>query len=112
MSEVNGIDKKIEEIRTRIEEARKELADLRQKRPPENLGEYTFQTANADLSLSELFGEKSDLIVIHNMGARCVYCTLWADGFNGMTKHLEDRAAFWVISPDESDAQKKFASSR
>ena len=26
---------------------------------------------------------------IHNMGKGCPYCTLWADGFNGVAKHLE-----------------------
>ena len=42
---------------------------------------------------------KRDLIVIHNMGASCPYCTLWADGFNGIYDHLADRAAFVALQP-------------
>lgn len=62
--------------------------------------------------LSELFGVGSDLIVVHNMGKRCSYCTLWADGFNGIYRHLADRAAFVVVSPDAPDVQRAFAESR
>ena len=64
------------------------------------------------VSLSSLFGDKDDLIVVHNMGRGCAYCTMWADGFNGVVAHLEDRAAFVVISPDEPEVQAEFAESR
>ncbi len=37
----------------------------------------------------EMFGDKKQLLLIHNMGQGCRYCTLWADGFNGFLKHLE-----------------------
>jgi predicted dithiol-disulfide oxidoreductase (DUF899 family) len=66
----------------------------------------------APVRLSELFGAKDDLIVVHNMGARCAYCTTWGDGFNGVVRHLEDRAAFVVVSPDPPERQAEFASSR
>jgi predicted dithiol-disulfide oxidoreductase (DUF899 family) len=46
------------------------------------------------------------------MGASCAYCTLWADGYNGIYPHLADRATFVVSSPDPPAAQKKFADSR
>jgi predicted dithiol-disulfide oxidoreductase (DUF899 family) len=62
--------------------------------------------------LSELFGDKADLFVIHNMGQSCPYCTLWADGFNGAYAHLSNRAAFVVSSPDTPEKQRKFAESR
>ena len=62
--------------------------------------------------LSELFGKKKELILIHNMGKRCPMCTMWADGLNGVLQHLEDRAAFVVVSPDPPTLQKKFAHSR
>ncbi len=60
----------------------------------------------------KLFGDKDDLIVIHNMGRGCSYCTMWADGFNGLLPHLEDRAAFVVASPDSPEVQKEFATGR
>jgi len=62
--------------------------------------------------LSELFGDKDDLIVVHNMGKGCRYCTLWADGFESLRPHLENRAAFVVVSPDAASVQEEFARSR
>jgi len=37
---------------------------------------------------------------------------MWADGLTGLLHHIENRAAFVVISPDRPDVQKEFASSR
>lgn len=62
--------------------------------------------------LSDLFGKHDELIVIHNMGKSCAYCTLWADGFNGWTSHLENRAGFALVTPDAPADLKKFAKSR
>ena len=67
---------------------------------------------NQKIHLSDLFAQKKDLIVVHNMGSSCPYCTMWADGLNGLLPHLENRASFAVSSPDEPAAQKEFASSR
>ena len=61
---------------------------------------------------SRLFGNKNDLIPIHNMGRSCPMCTMWANGFNGVLRHLEDRAAFAVVSSDPPAIQRKFARSR
>jgi len=46
------------------------------------------------------------------MGRGCRYCTLWADGFNGVYPHLADRASFVVCSPDPVATQKEFAAGR
>src|SRR3989441_10551640 len=67
---------------------------------------------NKKVRLSSLFGEKDELILIHNMRRGCPYCTMWADGFNGVLPHLEDRAAFAVVSPDPPSVQQKFATGR
>ena len=37
---------------------------------------------------------------------------MWADGFNGVLPHLENRAAFVVSSPDDPATQRAFAASR
>jgi len=74
---------------------------------------YTFlDSDNQKISLSQLFQEKDDLILIHNMGKSCPYCTMWADGFNGLLSHLQDRASFVVSSPDDPKIQKEFANTR
>lgn len=64
------------------------------------------------VNLSSLFGDRTDLIVVHNMGRRCSYCTLWADGYNGLYPHLADRTAFVVVSPDPPEVQREFATGR
>jgi predicted dithiol-disulfide oxidoreductase (DUF899 family) len=46
------------------------------------------------------------------MGVGCKYCTLWADGFNGVLPHIENRAAFVISSPDAPTTQEKFKASR
>jgi len=74
--------------------------------------DYVLAGWDGPVSLSSLFEEKTDLIVIHNMGKGCRYCTLWADGFNGVRRHLADRAGFVVCSPDSVATQKSFAASR
>lgn len=95
-----------------INRLRGEIHALMQADEPAEVGDYTFAGQGEEVQLIDLFGDKTDLIVIHNMGAGCPYCTLWADGFNGVVSHLEDRAAFVVTSPDTPAAQAKFAESR
>ena len=98
--------------RQRITALRQEMRTLQSAVEPQPVEDYSFHTVDGDRRLSELFGDKDDLIVIHNMGASCPYCTLWADGFNGVYDHLADRAAFVLTSPDAPEAQRKFADSR
>ena len=74
--------------------------------------DYRFQTLDGEVTLSELFGDGKDLIVIHNMGQSCTYCTLWADGFIGLAPHLTSRAAFVISSPDDPESQRDCAQSR
>ena len=86
---------------------------LRRQLPREESKDYMLADWNGGkTALSSAFGDKDDLIVIHNMGRKCVYCTLWADGFIGLTGHFENRAGFVVISPDDPEIQREFAESR
>jgi predicted dithiol-disulfide oxidoreductase (DUF899 family) len=96
--QIGGIKAKIRELQAGIE--------------PEAVADYVFSTPSGPVRLSELFGDKNELFVIHNMGKACAYCTLWADGFNGVQHHLRDRAAFVVSSPDSPQAQQEFARAR
>jgi predicted dithiol-disulfide oxidoreductase (DUF899 family) len=90
-----------------------QLRTLQKKQARRDVPDYELTDRDGNkVKLSTLFGDKRDLIVIHNMGASCSYCTLWADGFNGVLQHLEDRAAFIVVSPDDPESQRKFAESR
>lgn len=103
----------IEQATGEVLEACKRLAALRREQPPEPFSDHELKNREGGtVRISELFGEKEDLIVVHNMGKECPYCTMWADGFNGMLPHLEDRAAFVVVSPDAPETQREFAKRR
>jgi predicted dithiol-disulfide oxidoreductase (DUF899 family) len=104
--------KKLAEYREQIAAVRAKMHEVQAAAEPQEVEVYALSTPGGTMRLSALFGGKDDLIVIHNMGASCAYCTLWADGYNGIYPHLADRAAFVVSSPDPPAAQKKFADSR
>jgi predicted dithiol-disulfide oxidoreductase (DUF899 family) len=103
---------KLAECRRQIAEIREKMRAVQAEAEPEEVEDYELMTLDGPIRLSALFDGKDDLIVIHNMGASCRYCTLWADGFNGVYPHLADRAAFVLSSPDAPAAQKAFAESR
>jgi predicted dithiol-disulfide oxidoreductase (DUF899 family) len=103
---------RIEGYRRQIRTLRAKMREAQAAIEPEQVTDYEFSTAAGKVHLSELFGDKDDLFIIHNMGTSCSHCTLWADGFNGIYNHIADRAAFVVASPDPPSTQKKFAESR
>jgi predicted dithiol-disulfide oxidoreductase (DUF899 family) len=103
---------KFAQYRQQIAQLRGKMRELQQSAEPQQVSDYEFSTIEGKVRLSELFGDKEYLFVIHNMGARCPNCTLWADGFNGILPHIENRAAFIVASPDEPAAQQQFKTSR
>jgi predicted dithiol-disulfide oxidoreductase (DUF899 family) len=105
--------------RARLKEYRAEIAAIREKMrkeqaavEPQDVKDYAFQTVEGEVRLSQLFGDKNDLIVIHNMGTTCPACTMWADGFNGVYQHLASRAAFVLTTPDAPKVQRQFAGDR
>jgi predicted dithiol-disulfide oxidoreductase (DUF899 family) len=104
--------KKARKLERRLVAQHQKLAALKRKIPAKPVEDYVLRTADGTVKLSELFNGKRDLIVIHNMGRQCRYCTMWADGFNGLYPHLADRAGFAVVSPDSPAVQKRFAASR
>ncbi|MGH6662943.1 MAG: DUF899 family protein [Rhodospirillales bacterium] len=103
---------KLAGYRRQIAAIRNKMRAAQASAEPEEVQDYQFATPKGPVRLSALFGDNDDLIVIHNMGASCPYCTLWADGYNGIYGHLASRAAFVVSSPDAPAAQRKFARGR
>lgn len=107
------IDRQVDELEYQLQEIKRKVAELRRQRPPEEVGDYTFHdAAGREVTLSSLFGDGDELIVVHNMGRDCAYCSMWADGFTGLLPHLTSRAAFAVTSPDEPLAQEEFRRAR
>jgi len=76
---------------------RDELSAARRELPWEAVAkEYLFDGPAGRESLSELFAGRSQLVVYHFMfgpdwKAGCPHCSFWADNFNGIVAHLEQR---------------------
>ena len=98
--------------RAEITALQAELRTLQGQAEPQVVEDYLLDGWDGPVRLSALFGDKRDLILIHNMGIGCTSCTMWADGFNGVYEHLAARAAFVVASPNPVEAQRKFAAGR
>ncbi len=75
---------KLAQYRSQIAELRAKIRETQAAAEPEEVRDYEFATTGKTVLLSELFADKDDLFVIHNMGSKCPYCTLWADGYNGI----------------------------
>jgi len=103
---------KLASVRLEIFELRKQLRELQAKIAPQVVQDYEFTGADGPVSLAALFGQHDALFAVHNMGASCNYCSLWADGLNGLVDQLESRAAFVVTTPDLPDVQQKLAAKR
>ncbi|MHA2342771.1 MAG: DUF899 family protein, partial [Candidatus Hodarchaeales archaeon] len=111
----NSQEQLIQEILTlesKIREKDEQLTELKKELAHQDVQEYEFETIDGKISLSALFADKEDLIVIHNMGKHCAYCTMWADGFNGVLQHIRNRTSFVVISPNNPEVQKEFSDGR
>jgi predicted dithiol-disulfide oxidoreductase (DUF899 family) len=110
---MSELESRMQEIGEEIRKKQEEMNALKRQYRQEITEDYTLLNGKGEkVRLGDLFGDKEDLILVHNMGARCVYCTLWADGFIGLYPHLADRASFVVVSPDAPEKQTAFAASR
>ncbi len=108
----NTTDKTILRLERQLVETKRKLAAARKKAGRRLIEDFELPGWGGGVRLSELFGDKKELIVIQNMGRSCPHCTTWADGFSGLTHHLEDRAAFIVCSPDATEIQQVFSGTR
>jgi predicted dithiol-disulfide oxidoreductase (DUF899 family) len=84
---------------------REELSRQRRELPWVNIDkEYVFDAPNGKETLADLFGGRSQLVVYHFMFSPdwdqgCKHCSFWADHFDAMSAHLNNRdVAFVVIS--------------
>lgn len=98
--------------RKQMYDLRAEIRKVQGQVEPVEVENYEFQSPDGTVRLTDLFGAHDTLFMIHNMGASCAYCTLWADGFNGVIDHLQNRAAFYMSTPDTTGTQQKFAKKR
>jgi peroxiredoxin len=113
------IEEQVQDLQKQIWESEKKLAALKQEWGKADVQDYELQSPNGPVKLSEAFGDHDTMVLVHNMGHSCPYCTLWAEGFNTLYKYIEDgvpggetKAAFVVVSPDAPDKQKEGADKR
>jgi predicted dithiol-disulfide oxidoreductase (DUF899 family) len=113
MQDPKALAQRISDLEQQEINIKQELYKLRKEMPRFEVQDYLLNNRDGSpVRLSELFGKKDELILVHNMGKFCPYCTLWADGFNGIIQHLESRAAFVVSTPDPPEVMDAFASGR
>jgi predicted dithiol-disulfide oxidoreductase (DUF899 family) len=106
-------EQSIARLRDEIWKKKQELIALYGEREADPVSDYRLVTdAGATVRLSELFGDKEDLILVHNMGRSCNYCTMWADGLASLQRHIATRCAFVVSSPDAPEDQRTIKSDR
>lgn len=103
--EIQALEMKLYEMTLELNELRKEVTCV-------EIPNYEFATQTGATSLLDLFADHEKLLLIHNMGQSCRYCTLWADGFNGLVDHLESAMSVVLVSKDSPELQRQFANSR
>lgn len=80
-----------------LQKRRDELAARRRELPWRKVRtDYEFDAESGTLTLAELFGDRSQLLVYHFMfhpdwDAGCKSCSFWADNYNGVVEHLKAR---------------------
>ena len=95
-------DKELLQLFDTFQKTRQQIVERLRSHGGPVTSSYTFTEGDrTDVSLDELFGDRSDLLVIHNMGRHCRWCTLWADGLNGLLDHMEARTAVVLVNGDE-----------
>jgi len=104
-TEISNLEQQIFELTAKLNELRKTSKRTQVRN-------HGFSTLNGAITLLDMFGDKDKLLLIHNMGQACRYCTLWADGFNGFLAHLESVLSVVLVSKDSPEVQRKFANSR
>jgi len=103
---------KIRDIENKIFELMKELQKLQKVNVKSEVKNYVFSTLNGNSNLLDFFEDKDKLLVIHNMGQGCRYCTLWCDGINSFLPHLESVISVILVSKDSPKEQRRFANDR
>ena len=105
-------NREIEELEQQIADLIAKLNALRRESPAKPVPNYKFAALDGEVRLLDLFAGRRRLLAIHNMGQGCRYCTLWADGFNGLLPHLENAMSVVLLSKDAPEVQRSFANAR
>lgn len=107
-----------------LRDQREQVAALRRLLPSNPVPtDYVFQEGPTDLGrdepirevkLSELFGDKDELLLVHFMfdpswEKGCPMCSMWADTYDRAARHVGQRAAFAVVARQEIRPFRRWA---
>lgn len=113
------MENELKQLSEQIAELRKREIELKQKWGACDVEDYLLHDNDGPVRLSAAFGQHDTMVLVHNMGKNCPYCTLWADGFESLYSYIEDgvpggqtKAAFVVVSPDDPETQYEVADDR
>ena len=89
-------EKKFTHLREQLAQQRRQLPWVKVEK------EYVFEGPKGRETLSDLFDGKSQLVVYHFMfgpdwGEGCSHCSFWADHYDGMGVHLNQRDVSFVV---------------
>ena len=90
---------------------RDELSQQRRELPWERVDKnYLFEGPDGRETLAQLFAGRSQLVVYHFMfgpdwQAGCPHCSFWADNFDGIIEHLNQRDTTMVVASRASPAK-------
>ena len=100
---------RIHEIQSEIMNLKQALAEEIANLDPEAVEDWALTGLDgSSIKLSSLFDDKTELLVIHNMGIGCSYCSLWGDAMIGIAKHLQQRCTFVLCSNDPANVIQEF----
>ena len=103
MSEASA-QAEIEALSAQIYDLTTKLHELQKAHRGSPVRNYEFATQHGRTTLLDLFADQNTLMLIHNMGQGCRWCTVWADGFNGFLPHLESAMSVVLVSKDAPEA--------
>ena len=88
-------EKEFTRLRDQLSQARRDLPWVRVAK------QYVFEGPGGKQTLGQLFNDYSQLVVYHFMfdpdwEAGCKSCSFWADNFNGIVPHLNQRDVTFV----------------
>ena len=90
-----------------------EICDIRRGIEAQEIEDYVFISSNGVRKrLSEYIREKDRLFIVHNMGVKCRYCAVYADGINAVYDQLSEFGQLILVSPDAVDTMAEFGRTR
>lgn len=107
------MNEQIRELQKEVMDAKQRLRDAIASFEPEPVEDWELHGLNGCVvNLSRLFGGKNELLVVHNMGRGCNYCSLWGDAMKGIAPHLMQRCGFVLCSNDPPEVIRAFRETR